>query len=117
MLCNACIRVASSAGQLSGPYYYFSISRPALEQRPWHTGTVYVLPADGFETQPPIAADDGGSIQVAQAASPLPVKPAAKLLVHPADFPFLQQIRGHDDALLTARMAADPGGFPWLHEA
>jgi predicted hotdog family 3-hydroxylacyl-ACP dehydratase len=59
---------------------------------------------------------DGTRIQVAQVASALPVEPAAKLLVHPGEFPFLQQIRGHDDELIAARMAADPAGFPWLHE-
>jgi hypothetical protein len=113
MLCNSCIRVISSAGQVSDPYYFFSISQPALEQRPWRAGTVYFLPADSFEVQPAITADDAW-IQVAQVASPLPVKPAAKLLVHPSEFPFLQQIRGHDDELLNARIATDPDGFPWL---
>jgi hypothetical protein len=53
-------------------------------------------------------------IQVAQVASPVPVKPAAKLAVHPGDFPFLHQIHGHDDDVLNARMAADPDGFPWF---
>jgi hypothetical protein len=114
MLCNACIRIVSGpAEQLSDPYYYFSISRPALERQPWHTGTVYLLPAATFETQPPIEAA-GTRVQISQAASPIPVKPAAKLPVHPADFPFLHHIRGHHDALLSARMTADPHGFPWL---
>jgi hypothetical protein len=115
MLLNACIRTVSGAGRFGGPYYFFSVSRPALEQRPWHTGTVYLLPAGSFEAQPPLTIDDA-RIQVAQVASALPVEPAAKLLVHPGEFPFLQQIRGHDDELIGARMAADPAGFPWLHE-
>ena|ERR1700677_2396397 len=42
----------------------------------------------------------------------VPVAPAAKLAVGPADFLFLEQIRGHDDDLHRARMAADPDGFP-----
>jgi hypothetical protein len=49
---------------------------------------------------------------VAQAVSPAGVKPLAKLTVGPRDFPFLQQIRGHDDELLQARIAANPDGFP-----
>ena len=29
-------------------YYYFSVSRQALPQRPWRTGYLYLLPADSF---------------------------------------------------------------------
>jgi hypothetical protein len=114
-LCNACVRGASGPGEFGGPYYFFSVSRPALDRQPWHTGTVYFLPAATFETQPPLRSGDAW-IQVAQAASPVPVKPAAKLTVRPGDFPFLQQVRGHDDALLAARVAADPEGFPWCED-
>lgn len=114
MLCNSSIRIVSGH-QVSDPYYFFSISEPALRQQPWRSGTVYLLPADTFEPQPVITAD-GVSIQVAQAASPVPVRPAAKLSVRPGDFPFLNQIRGHDDDLLGARIAADPEGFPWFEE-
>ncbi|MER5210347.1 hypothetical protein ABT063_07165 [Streptomyces sp. NPDC002838] len=118
MLCNACIRVISTTSgsrQLSDPYYFFSISRPALEQQPWCTGTVYFLPADSFEAQPPIESSYV-SVQTAQVASRESVKPAARISVHASDFPFLRQIRGHDDELLHARIAADPDGFPWLAE-
>lgn len=115
MLCNSCIRVDAGAGQLGDPYYFFSITRSALERQPWRSGTVYLLPADSFERQPRIAVDDAW-IHVAQAASPLPVTPAAKLAVDPDDFPFLRQIRGHDDEVLNARIAADPDGFPWIGE-
>jgi hypothetical protein len=119
MLCNSCVRLGSAAspepgvGPLSDPYYFFSISDAALQRRPWRTGMVYLLPADGFEPQPPIAFGDVRA-HIAQAASPVPVKPLAKLAVDPADFPFLGQIRGHHDGRLQARIAADPGGFPWL---
>jgi hypothetical protein len=113
MLCNSCIRIASNAGQLGAPHYFFSISGPALEQQPWRVGTVYVLPADSFENQPLIKTEDTWT-QVAQAASPRQVRPAAKLSVHPSGFPFLRQIHCHDDELLKARIATDPGGFPWF---
>lgn len=114
MLCNSTIRIGSG-DQLSGPHYFFSISEWALKQQPWRSGTVYLLPADTFETQPAIEAD-GVSVHIAQAASPLPVAPAAKLPVRPSDFPFLNQIHGHDDDLLNARIAADPEGFPWFED-
>lgn len=111
--CNACARVCPDTGEPSDPYYFFSITDSALRQRPWRTGTVYLLPADSFEIQPPLTAGDV-RIQVAQAASLAPVKPLAKLAVGPDDFPYLEQIRGHDDQLIQARIAADPDGFPWL---
>jgi hypothetical protein len=34
----------------------------------------------------------------------------------PEDFPFLEDIRGHDDSLLYTRAKADPEGFPWVDE-
>ncbi|WP_029138062.1 cupredoxin domain-containing protein [Nakamurella lactea] len=111
-LLNAAIRVLSPAGP-SDPYYLFSISAGALAQRPWRTGTVYLLPGETFEPQPPIDAG-GRRVQVLQSASPAPVRPIAALSVDPTDFPFLHQIRGHDDEVLGARIAADPTGFPWL---
>lgn len=110
-LVNGCIRVAANRD----PYYFFSISRSALEQQPWRQGIVYLLPAEGFQAQPPIRLD-GEEIQIAQAVNPTAVRPAAKLVVQPEDFPFLHQIRGHDNDLLRTRAAADPDGFPWLDE-
>jgi hypothetical protein len=116
MLSNACVRLGSGTGALSDPYYFFSITDTALQRRPWRAGMVYLLPADSFEAQPPLAVGDE-QVHIAQAASPVPVKPLAKLAVGPEDFPFLGQIRGHDDEQLHARMAADPGGFPWVEAA
>ncbi|GAB2768504.1 hypothetical protein [Amycolatopsis magusensis] len=103
-MCNGCVRVGEQAR------YHFSISSPALQRRPWRTGTVYLLPATTFESEPVT-----GEIRSAQAASPVPVRPVAKLTVHPEDFPFLHDVHGHHDAELLARAAADPDGFPW-HE-
>lgn len=115
MLCNACVRAFPATGERSDPHYFFSISDTALTQRPWRSGVVYLLPADSFEAQPPLMAGDA-RIQVAQAASPIAVTPVAKLMVDPSDFPFLKQIRGHDDEQLQVRIAADPAGFPWVED-
>ncbi|WP_020576920.1 hypothetical protein [Actinopolymorpha alba] len=111
-LCNACIRLGGNDGTRRASFYYFSISRAALDHRPWRAGTVYLLPADGFEAQPPFTVR-GIEIHSPQLANAAPVRPTAKLSVRPEDFPFLRQIRGHDDAALHARAAADPDGFPW----
>lgn len=111
-LLNACIRPRG------GPhsYYFFSISRSALAHQPWRDGVVYLLPADGFELQPPITIG-GQQILIAQAVNTAPVRPVAKLRVEPGEFPFLQQIRGHDPEQVRVRAAADPAGFPWLDPA
>jgi hypothetical protein len=115
-LCNSCVRVGLPGGQFGPPYYFFSISRPVLEQQPWRDGTVYLLPAATFELQPPMELGNT-PLHIAQAAGPVPVKPLAKLSVRPSDFPYLRQVHGHDDEVLTARIAADPNGFPWFEES
>lgn len=112
-LCNACIRSFDPAGSAAESRYFFSITASALAHRPWRTGTVYLLPSHTFRDQPALEVD-GRRIAPAQAASEVPVRPLAKVRVHPEDFPFLDQIRGHDEEVLAARAAAEPDGFPWL---
>ncbi|MBO0701836.1 MAG: hypothetical protein J2P38_02810 [Candidatus Dormibacteraeota bacterium] len=98
------------------PFYFFSISRPALAQNPWREGSVYLLPPDTFERAEPVSAGSP-SVMTGQVASASPVAPLARLAVAPADFPFLEQVRGHDDPEMIARARANPGGFPWLEPA
>jgi hypothetical protein len=109
---NACVRLEEDTGAIHGPFYVFSVSQSALASQPWQTGTVYLLPRSTFTPQPPMAF---GSYQVhiAQLASFVPVEPAAKLRVSPEDFPFLMQIRGHDDERLQEYAAALQTGAPW----
>ena len=109
---NACVRLADETGAIHGPYYVFSVSQSALSSQPWRTGTVYLLPRSTFTVQTPIAF---GSYQVhiAQLASFVAVEPLAKLTVTPADFPFLMQIRGHDDERLQEYGTALQTGAPW----
>lgn len=114
-LLNGCARFADGGEQLSEPHYYFSISAQARKQQPWRPGTVYLLPDSTFELQPRLQLGNV-SVQLAQWASPAPVSPVAKLTVQPEDFPFLDEIRGHDDEQVWARAAADPDGFPWHEE-
>jgi hypothetical protein len=115
-LLNACFRHAPADdpdAPWSDPYYFFSVNAEAFETQPFRTGTVYLLPADGFEPQPVQVRDDR-RITIGQLANPDPVRPLAKVTVRPADFPFLDQIRGHDTGVIVARATADPNGFPWL---
>ena len=113
-LTNSCSRVQDRDGRLGEPHYVFSIDNESLAHQPWRTGTVYLLPSEGFEREAPFPGADGTLVHTAQAASLTPVEPVAKLVVEPRDFPFLDRIRGHDRGEQAARMAAEPDGFPWL---
>lgn len=112
---NAGFRVAMPPDAPGEPYYFFSISQSARVHQPWRAGTVYILPRDSFSDQPPLHSD-GAVIHILQSASLVPVTPLAKLRITPEDFPFLDQIRGHDDELQRQRAEANPNGFPWLDE-
>jgi hypothetical protein len=109
---NACVRLTDEAGAIHGPYYVFSVSQSALPSQPWRTGTVYLLPRGTFTTQPPMAFGPN-EVRIAQLASLEPVLPLAKLTVTPDDFPFLSQIRGHDDQRLQEYATALQTGAPW----
>jgi len=50
---------------------------------------------------------------IPQLASPVHVKPLARLEIRPEDFPFLSQIRGHDDSRLAEYGIAMQAGAPW----
>lgn len=113
LLLNSAVRIEGDDGSLGAPHYFFSISETALSRRPYRPGTVYLLPADGFEAMPPIVMN-GVRGHVPQWACLSPVTPLARLAVTPEDFPFLDQMRGHHDETVLARVRANPDGFPWL---
>ena len=109
---NACVRLADAAGKVSPPRYVFSISRSALPSRPWRSGTVYVLPGDSFTLQRPLRFGEF-EVRIPQVASLVAVRPVARVAVEPADFPFLSDIRGHDDERLAEYAHALETGAPW----
>jgi hypothetical protein len=75
--------------------YNFSINRLHLAEQPWRAGTLYFLPRASF-VRIPLA----GEALSNEWASPVAVKPLARLRLEPEDFPFLHQIGGHDDGAL-----------------
>ena len=113
LLLNSAMRVELEDGALSDPFYYFSISRPALDARAFRPGTLYFLPGETFEAMPPLSVD-GQRAHIPQWASLVAVAPLARIAIAPQDFPFLDQVRGHDDATIFSRAKSDPEGFPWL---
>lgn len=112
---NACVRLVDETNFVHGPFYVFSVSKSALPNQPWRSGTVYLLPKQTFITQPPLAFGSS-QVHIAQLASFEVVQPLAKLTVTPEDFPFLSQIRGHDDDRLQEYAAALQTGAAWPDE-
>lgn len=72
--------------------YVFSLNRDELHKRPWREGMIYILPRRTFEQ---LRNRDG--MLIAEWASFEPVTPLVKLRVGPADFPYVDQVAGHDD--------------------
>lgn len=92
-LINSSARLDLGDGKSGEPFYFFSITDKALAQRPFHRGTIYLLPRDTFAQQQPERFGDQ-IIHLPQWASLVPVAPIAKLSVGPEDFPLLNQMRG-----------------------
>ena len=111
-LVNGCVRFTDASGQLSEPYYQFSVSHQFLPLRPWRNGVVYLLPRDSFVQEPPIRVAHLEAAS-AQLASFTPVDALASLAITPDDFPFLDQIRGHDDARIQEYVDALETLAPW----
>ena len=109
---NACATVIGADGVEDGPFYVFAMSDDALPTEPWRAGTVYLLPRDSFEQQPTERLGDT-EVRIAQLASTDPVRPLARITVHPDDFPFLRQVRGFPDARLQDYATAMLSGSPW----
>jgi hypothetical protein len=109
---NGCILLMDAEGCPSAPHYYFSITGSALHRRPWRTGYVYFLPAESFVEQP-AGMYAGHVARIPQLASPVAVTPFARLQIAPNDFPFLAQIRGHEDDRLAEYARAVMAAAPW----
>jgi hypothetical protein len=109
---NGCILVMDAEGRPAIPHYYFSVTGSALHQGPWRTGYVYFLPAESFVEQP-AGTYAGHAARIPQLASPVAVTPFARLRVAPNEFPFLAQIRGHEDDRLAEYAQAVMAAAPW----
>jgi len=75
--------------------YSFSINQEQLDERPYTTGALYFLPRETF-----VRLKLTEESYANEWASEKPLQPYAKLLIEPEDFPFLEQIGGHDDGEL-----------------
>jgi hypothetical protein len=82
-------------------FYEFAINAEMLRKQPWTSGMVYILPRTTFE--------DVGAGWVSRE----PVQPLARLPVAPADFPFMNEIRGYDT---RHNIPIALKGFPFLDD-
>jgi len=73
-----------SLGIGSRRYYFFAHNRGSESPERFGPGSLYLLPTDTFEAQPPIL----GAVDLAHLVSRVPVTPLARLDVTPDDFPF-----------------------------
>jgi hypothetical protein len=84
--------------------YQFSVHKDYVGSDIWRTGTLYLLPRESFD---PIPFYPGGPASN-EWASPTELAPLARLTVDPGDFPFRDQVGGHDDGeLIAAERVAD----------
>ncbi|MFC2065320.1 hypothetical protein ACFLXB_09530 [Chloroflexota bacterium] len=111
-LFNSCLQAQISEDQFSDPLYFFSITHSVLVKQPWCDGAVYILPRQTFEQEAPQQAQ-GFTVVFPHWISTQAVEPLAKLKVSQEDFPFIEQIHGHDDEILEKLAVKDPAGFPW----
>lgn len=115
-LMNACIHVEMPDGTRTPSLYFFSVPKHLIGLHPYTTGWVYLLPKETFHTDPPFSFGEA-KVHPAQLASPVAVKPFAKLLVTPEDFPFLATMRAHENERLQVYADALSNAQPWPDEA
>lgn len=78
--------------------YHFSVPDDQLSDRPFTSGTLYLLPRDRFVRLPYYP---GGPLSQEWACEG-PVRPLCRIEVGPDDFPFLDRLGGHDDGDVIA---------------
>jgi hypothetical protein len=78
--------------------YRFTVHKDFVGSNIWRTGTLYLFSQSDFE---PIPFYPGGPASN-EWASTSELKPLARLTIDPPDFPFINQVGGHDDGELIA---------------
>lgn len=84
---NECLRLTDARGRVK-KFYYFALNIQMLRKRVWADGMIYIVKRDAFEQ----LTDQVGNL-LEEWVSKYSVRPCAKLLVAPKDFPFLHQVR------------------------
>lgn len=85
---NACIKIQHNQ-QKESHYYFFSLEKAGLLQKPWTDGMIYVVSKESFNPT------STGIVRFDEWMSNDPIKILMALHVQPNDFPFLNNISGH----------------------
>ncbi len=109
---NGCVQLFDGGKPVSESLYMFSISQGFLQKKPWRKGTVYLLPSETFVEQQGMPFGEY-TVRIKQQASLVPVKPIAQIDIYPEEFPFLAQIREHDDSRIQEYAQAIQTGGAW----
>ncbi|MGV3465457.1 MAG: hypothetical protein ACO1OT_09215 [Heyndrickxia sp.] len=70
-------------------YHFYSLTKETFQNKPWTSGTVYILPQETFQHV------GSGDIIFDEWISKEPVTPIAKIEVEPEDFYFLSKVASH----------------------
>lgn len=92
---NGVMRWADRSGRAID-LYQFSVHHDLVGTDIWRRGTLYLLPRTPFRANPYFP----GGPDANEWASPTEVRPMKRIAVDPGDFPFLDQVGGHDDSEL-----------------
>jgi hypothetical protein len=92
---NGVLRWTDREGR-SVDLYHFSVDHSHVGGDIWRSGTLYLLPREPFRPSPFFPGGPDSS----EWASPEEVRPLKRLAVEPEDFPFREQVGGHDDSEL-----------------
>jgi hypothetical protein len=85
-------------------FYFFSVHHEYVGRDIWRPGTLYLLPRESFRSSPYFP----GGPDSFEWASPDEVRPLKRIAVEPDDFPFRDQVGGHDDsAVIEAGRLSD----------
>lgn len=74
-------------------FYFFVHNRGSESPDRFGPGTLYLLPPDSFDPQPPVL----GVVDLAHLVSRVPVRPLNRISVTPEDFPFRDRIGYYRD--------------------
>jgi hypothetical protein len=74
--------------------YHFSVHHELVDGDLWQSGTLYLLPRETFRANVLFPGGPASS----EWASPEAVRPLKRIAVDPEDFPFRDQVGGHDDS-------------------
>jgi len=88
---NGSVRVGT--GEKRVKYYHFELPKSNLENKPFLDGMIYICRAEDFPDKRPYPILDWFNSEIEEWGSTKPVKPLAKIVVTPEDFPYLDQVQ------------------------